>query len=348
MKICIPIKFQAHGGGFYFLKAFESFLVTQGHSIIRDVQKPHNILFTNHWMVPRHEILRAFQSNPEVRIVQRIDGAAQDYGRLDDADQRQRAINKLADLTIFQSRYCRHSTREKFPVIIHDGPVIHNPVDIDCFRPDGSRREFPEAVRVACVAWSTVPKKGALSLYEVARRNPDVGFVMCGRYPNAPNHPNIHCLGVLDRHQLAEALRSCNFLLTFSESEACPNHVLEALASGLPVLYGDSGAMSEVIGDCGFPTTINDFPDRLAEAVQRGRPWSDGARRRALEVFHPDKIFPKYIDAILGAMNSPTVTSPFMRTVLALASETGLTVCGVVRKLRHVYTQRLRRRPGNL
>ena len=317
MRICIPIEFKPEGGGYHFLQALSSFLSEQGWTITKRVGSRYDILFTNHWMVSRSQILHAIRHNPRVRIVQRIDGAAQDYGRHDDADHRQRQVNLLADLTIFQSHYCRYSTREKFRVIVHDGPVIHNPVDVELFRPEGPKLSFSESVRVVCATWSTNPRKGAASIYAVARRNPQVGFILCGRHPDAPDLPNLHCLGVLGREELARALRSCHVLLTFSQNEACPNHVLEALASGLPVLYHDSGAMSEVIGNCGLPVTVEDFAIQLEQVMDRWTELSLQARQRALNHFHPQRVFSQYVDAMQAALQRPTTVPLAHRLWLA-------------------------------
>jgi hypothetical protein len=130
MRICIPIPFRPEGGGFYFLDGFRSYLGAVGWQVVDSINDSYDVLFTNHWMVSRRDMLRAIARNPKLCIVQRIDGAAQDYGRPGDADMRQRAVNRLAGVTIFQSQYCRYSTRTKFPVIINDGPVISNPVDV--------------------------------------------------------------------------------------------------------------------------------------------------------------------------------------------------------------------------
>jgi len=306
MKICIPIDFKPQGGGFYFIKALSNYLAEQGWVITKRLSDRYDIIFTNHWQVPRAQILRAIRYNPRVIIVQRIDGAAQDYGRYGDADHRQRQVNQLADLTIFQSNYCRYSTREKFPVIVHNGPVINNPVDVDLFNPDGPRLSFPGSVRVACVTWSTNPFKGADYIYEVARRNPEVSFVLCGQYSDTPSIPNIHLQGVLSREELAKTLRSCHVLLTFSQNEACPNHVLEALASGLPILYLDSGAMSEVIGDCGLKVTIETFLSQLKQIMDRREVLSKKARQRVLKHFHPQLVFSRYIDVMQDALKHPT------------------------------------------
>ena len=306
MKVCIPIEFAPQGGGFYFLKSLIAYLESIGWQVTNKLSDSYDVLFTNHWMVSRREILEAIRQNPRLRIVQRIDGAAQDYGRSDDADELQSAVNKLADLTIFQSAYCHFSTREKFPVIKQDGPIIHNPVDIEFFNPDGERRAFPQEKLVASTSWSNNPLKGAAEVYAVARANPKVGFVLAGNYPDAPELENVHALGVLDRGELAVALLSCDALLTFSQNEACPNHVLEALASGLPVLYTDSGAMAEVIGEAGLPVTVENFGKQFEHLLADKQQYSQIARQRSINHFHPDIIFPQYIKHIEKGLHTPT------------------------------------------
>ena len=306
MKICIPITFRPQGGGFYFIQALSAFLADKGWRITNNIESRYDVLFTNHWMVLRSQILKAIRYNPRLRIVQRIDGAAQDYGRKDDADRRQHDVNLLADLTIFQSNYCRYSTREKFPIIGHDGPVIYIPVNPELFYPEESRSSLAERVRVACVTWSANPRKGAAFVYDVARRNSDTDFVLCGQYPGAPDLANVCRLGVLDREKLAETLRSCHVLLTFSKNEACPNHVLEGMASGLPILYGESGAMHEIIGGCGLPVTVEIFAEQLGKIMGRWKEFSDRSRLRAIRQFHPQHIFPLYVEAIKKTLHLPT------------------------------------------
>ena len=306
MRVCIPIEFKPQGGGHYFLKSFSEYLLAHQHLVTADIRDRYEVLFTNHWMVPRRRILKAIRRNPRVRIVQRIDGAAQDYGRDPEADRIQHEVNLLSDLTIFQSDYCRYSTREKFPVITQDGPVIHNPVDINLFTPTGERRSFPQDTLVAAVTWSQNPMKGAASVYVVARNNPNVGFVLCGNFPDAPPTPNIYSLGVLDRGKLAEVLRSCNALVSFSQNEACPNHVLEALSCGLPILYVDSGAMKEVVGDAGLPVIVENFSTQFDLIMQNRNYYANAARKRVLKLFSPSIIFPKYIGAIQQSLMAPT------------------------------------------
>ncbi|MCW5873847.1 MAG: glycosyltransferase family 4 protein [Anaerolineales bacterium] len=301
LRVCIPIEFKAQGGGFYFLRSFEQHLQKMGWLVTSNISANYDVLFTNHWMVSPRQIASALRRRPSLCVVQRIDGAAQDYGRGAESDFIQAQVNVFADLTIFQSEYCRFSTRQKFNVIAQDGPVIHNPVDLEQFSPEGDRRQLAGQMRFAAISWSTNPRKGAASLYEIARQNPQVHIYLCGNYLDAPDLPNLHPMGVLGREELAQILRSCSALLTFSENEACPNHVLEALASGLPVLYIDSGAMSEVVGDAGYPVSVETFPLVLTKLQADHEQLVKRARSRAEQHFDPNRIFNAYMEQIQNA-----------------------------------------------
>ena len=288
---------------------FIVYLREQGVEVTHDLADSYDVIFTNHWSVPYTTLLRGLRRNIDLRLVHRIDGSAQDYGRDPRADAGQRAVNLLADATFFQSRYARYATREKFPAIAQDGPVIYNPVDTALFTPEGDQYAaldgFTYENRVCTATWSTNSKKGAQSIYAVARANPDIGFVLCGNYQDAPALPNIRCLGVLGRTELAAAMRSCTVFLTFSENEACPNVVLEALASGLPVLYIDSGGTRELVEDCGYAVETQGFRATLDSMLARRAELASMARKRSKSEFSPTKVFSQYLQLMEDALAAP-------------------------------------------
>lgn len=300
---------------------FIVYLREQGIEVTYDLADRYDVIFTNHWSVPYTTMLRGLRRNIDLRLVHRIDGSAQDYGRDPRADVSQRAVNVLADATLFQSRYAHYATREKFPAIVQDGPVVYNPVDTALFTPHGPEcsalEGFTYENRVCAATWSTNPKKGAASIYAVARANPDIGFVLCGNYQDAPALPNIRCLGVLGRTELASAMRSCTVFLTFSENEACPNVVLEALASALPVLYIDSGGTQEVVEECGYPVEAQSFRATLDCMLARRAELASMARKRAKREFSPDKAFSRYLQLIEDALVAPPRVPLKRRRLLA-------------------------------
>ena len=297
-RICIPLPYRRQGGMYTFLANFMTYMDRSGVPYTQDIEGDYQILFVNSWAVPYRSIRAQKAARQGLRVVQRVDGSGRDYGRFDDADSRQARVNMLADLTIFQSRYSKYSSREKFKVIQQDGPVIYNPVDHEIFRPDARTIPIGGAIRVCNASFSTNRNKGTWRIAELARRNPKVTFVLCGLYPPLPDLPNISQLGHLDREELARAIRSCDVFLHLAENDPCPNVVTEALASGLPVLYRDSGGTPELVGQCGMAVTDETFGDSLALVLERRPGLSRAARQRALECFSPDNLFTQYLDVM--------------------------------------------------
>lgn len=308
MRICIPIPPRPEGGMYTFLANWRCWLDKQGITHTEDLETEFDILFVNSWAVSYKLIHKVKRRYAHVRVIQRVDGSARDYGRFDDADERQARVNMLADLTIMQSKYSRYTTTQKFKIIQHSGPVIYNPVDIETFHPADPLPHPNNQLRVCNVSFSLGHKKGTWQIGELAQKNPDVTFILCGHYPELPNLPNIQLLGHLDRPELATAIRSCHVFIHLAENDPCPNVVLEGLASGLPVLYKDSGGSPELVGDCGLPITIGSFRQQLEIVLQQHERLSKAARNRAVEHFSPDRIFPQYLEAIVQAKRRPMPT----------------------------------------
>lgn len=303
------------GGMYTFLANLTAYLRRHGIRYTRDLNGDYDILFVNSFAVPYDAVIAAKRARPALKVVQRLDGSARDYGRGGDADDRQAQVNLLADLTVFQSRYAKYSVREKYRIIAQDGPIVYNPVDVDLFKP---LDQLPENrhPRVVSVTFSTNPKKGASLIDTLARSHPDIEFVLCGRHAIVGDRPNVRLMGVLDRETLAGVLRTCDVFLSVTENDSCPNVVLEALASGLPLVYRRSGGVPELVGECGVEMEPNTFRRALDDVLGRRRELSNTARRRAVDLFHPELIFGRYLDAMESAVRQPI---PSYATVLALA-----------------------------
>jgi glycosyltransferase involved in cell wall biosynthesis len=309
-RLCVPIEQRPEGGLYTFIGNLTTYLDAHGIGYTRDVDEDYDVLFVNSWVVPYRVILRVKRRRPHVTVVQRVDGSAVDYGRLGNADARQARVNLLADLTIFQSVYSRYSTREKYRVIAQDGPVIYNPVDTTRFCPGAAGDSPPGArLRVASASFSTNPMKGLAEVGDFADDHQDVDFVLCGPIDGIRPRANLHRHGHLDRQTIAEILRSCDVFLNLSENDPCPNVVLEALATGLPVLYKPSGGVPELVGDCGAAVDRSTFRAALDRVQSRLPEWKLRARARAVGCFAPDNIFPAYLDAIAQAERRPLPTA---------------------------------------
>ena len=300
MKLCVPIDVKPQGGVYTFVGNLLAWLDRQGVPHTSDIDADYDVLFVNSWVVPHRTVKRVKTMRPAVRVVHRVDGAAVDYGSDAINDRVQARVNLLADLTIFQSEYSRYSTTTKYRVVMNDGPVIYNPVDIEMFAP--APRVATARPRVACASWSVNRGKGTWQIDALASAHPDVDFVLCGRFEPARGQANIEALGRLDRMGMAKALRSCDVFLNLSENDPCPNVVLEAMASGLPVIFTPSGGVPELVGECGAPLpTPTAFAATLAAVLEKRDLLGQRARQRAVEQFAPDVIFPRYLDAMRSA-----------------------------------------------
>jgi glycosyltransferase involved in cell wall biosynthesis len=293
-----------------FARGLAAYLSSAGVRVTRDIRDEYDILFVNSWAVPFEDVENAKRQRPDVRVVQRVDGSSQDYGGYRHGDRLQARVNLLADLTIFQSAYSKYSTREKYRVIAQDGPIIFNPADLATFTPDGPRLGFePGRLRVACASWSLNPGKGTHALDRLAADLPTIDFVLCGRFEGIAMRPNVIRLGHLPPVRMAEAFRSCDVFLNLSLNDPAPNVVIEALASGLPVLYLPSGGVGELVGPAGLAIAQDDVRGGLAAIMRDHDALARQARLRAETIFAPGEIFGQYLNAMRTAPRQPLPAS---------------------------------------
>lgn len=81
----------------------------------------------------------------------------------------------------------------------------------------------------------------------------------------------VHFLG--SRSDIPDILRASDVFLLTSDNEAAPVSIMEAMASGLPVIASDVGSVHEMVieGETGFlvPTEADAFADRLSRLLSK-------------------------------------------------------------------------------
>jgi glycosyltransferase involved in cell wall biosynthesis len=213
-------------------------------------------------------------------------------------------LNALADVTVFQSEFVRDNMG---PLCTSPrAVVIHNGVDTAVFSPEGPRRPLegrPAALhvshgvgdskrldRLACLL-AALPPGGRLHL---AGRHAETTLPIL-------EEPRVVVHGLVGREEVAALMRSADFLFFPSELEPCPNTPIEALASGLPVLYHPSGGTPEVIGDAGLPMTADPASD-VARILDPAAHWRERAlaRGRALSAELAAARYAELIRATVG------------------------------------------------
>ena len=207
---------------------------------------------------------------------------------------------------------CRQSYFHALGLGVSAGQLSCNPngVDTDAFQPrprpaDGLRRDLgiPADAPVVGFLGRLSPEKGPEVFLRAALiahgRLPTAHFVFVGDGPLAPTlRESIARFGLADRVHLAglrrdvaRVLNDIDVLVSSSHSEAMPLAVLEAMASGLPVVATRVGGVPDIIdqGESGWLVASNDFEDiaaRLQQVV--GTPgelarMGVAARRRAVD-----------------------------------------------------------------
>ena len=167
--------------------------------------------------------------------------------------------------------------------------------DLERWKPECPKEQFvltvgatPDLVRVK--------KKGIDVLLQVAKRLPDVPFVVIGLAPEMQRQleipSNVQCLPFVTQHELTCYYQRAKVFFQPSRHEGMPNTLCEAmLCECIPVganVYGIPAA----IGPAGFLVNGDDvacYADALARALAAPESAGQAARKRIVELFPREK-----------------------------------------------------------
>ena len=167
--------------------------------------------------------------------------------------------------------------------------VIINGVDLDEYAPGFSDRAtlgLPEAVPLGLfVGDIRSPIKNLDTALHALTESPEVHLAVAGSLEGSP-YPalaeqleianRVHFLGF--RRDVADLMRAADFFVLPSRRDSCPLVLLEALASGLPVITSRKvGTANLVENRCGF---VLDDPENAEKLAHYLRTVSSNAERR--------------------------------------------------------------------
>ena len=195
--------------------------------------------------------------------------------------------------------------------------LLANAVDVQAFGPRGPRHDPPRIVFVGLLT----PRKGVLDLAAASRLLTERGVAhelwLVGGTPDeglaaeqevrAALPAEVRLLGALSPAAVAEAYREADVFCLPSWWEAMPLSVLEAMASGLPVVATAVGDVPRLVrhGVTGLVVPPRE-PEALADALQEVLTSSDGgaawgvAGRRDAEAGHSLASLSAALDQVYG------------------------------------------------
>jgi glycosyltransferase involved in cell wall biosynthesis len=217
-----------------------------------------------------------------------------------------RAALTAADHVLYQSSFCKEDADRYLGPPRGTWEILHNAVDVTRFVPALSANAGGPVILAGGDQQSPRRLELALAAFEIVReRHPEARLLVPGRLPSDaggllerfPARGAVDLLGTYAHADGPALYRRANVLLHTKVNDPCPNVVLEALASGLPVVHPASGGTPELVGDAGVAVThvasheelLQPTAEALADAVDVALAHRERlaglARERAVALF---------------------------------------------------------------
>jgi glycosyltransferase involved in cell wall biosynthesis len=251
----------------------------------------------------------------------------------EDTNQHLKSLLDQADYMIYQSRFCQIGA-EKFlspPNVPYE--VIYNPVDTNFFIPCASSTK-PKDLTLLLGGTQNARYRLELALQTLKaliQKGTDAKLIVTGSLWHPAEAAlqwakdlltdwglleKVTFIGQYSQNQAPLIFNRAHVLLHTQYNDASPTLVLEAMASGLPVVYLDSGGTPELVADAGIGVPVEQSwesinlpnPEEMGRAVMQimsnYREYADIARDRAVTLFSLEKFIAQHrrvFEKVLGS-----------------------------------------------
>lgn len=257
------------GGGAKTVNKLVELLLSKGHTVVYQLSEGIDVIFC---FDPRPnsfgehiDHLYAYKRDfPSTKIIQRV-GDVGTHGKPELTHLVKQCLPR-SDYFIFPSEWSKRW-------IDYQGSncaVVDNaPMQI-FYQNRNSNLELGKEIKVVTHHWSTNPKKGfdIYKKFDQWCEGKNISFHYIGQVPSGVQFKNY--TKPISAEALSEELPKHDIYLTASEEEAGANHVLEALASGLPVVYRKNGGSIE--NYCNYYgenySNFNDMIEKINKVTQ--------------------------------------------------------------------------------
>lgn len=254
-RVFIPFKdFKKIGGPTTFMSNLQRYLIESDYQFSSNYKKAGGIFFPISFNLKKVEQIKQAGGF----VIQRLDGIYYPSKHGSDYLALNRDIkdiyNNYADFVVFQSEYSKRQCLEMLgPKDAQHCTTIINGVDKSLFYPADLE---PDQKKFRFITTGNFrnpdmlePVINALDLLQGAY---DFELVLIGPVVNKEllhlcRRPYIKSMGKMKLTKIAEELRKSHAFIYSHLNPPCPNSVLEALSSGLPVVGFDSGSLGELL-----------------------------------------------------------------------------------------------------
>jgi glycosyltransferase involved in cell wall biosynthesis len=279
MKISFNIRFidDAYGGGMSFARSLKAFLEDKGITVINhlddddiDIIFHINITYTSAYSFYVAYLYKI--DHPDTLIVHRINDSGMHRSSIL-MTRLMIACCGYSDYLIYISEWLRNLMQPRFSSE-KPSTVIHNGADTRIFNQSRNRSwDGKSKLKIVTHHWSSNYLKGheiykyldELLGQESFRQKYE--FTYIGRYPEDLKYKNTKLIPPLNSFALAEELKKHDVYLTGARNEAAGMHHIEGALCGLPILYVNSGGVSEYCSEYG----IEICRENLQEALEQMR-----------------------------------------------------------------------------
>jgi len=197
---------------------------------------------------------------------------------------RHRYMCRFATLGLRPSHYAAESVITNYRIHKDIVKVIYNSVNLDLFIPTNRQLESDDNERCVFInAGRMAPNRNFLKCIQAFEKilenypkcelklaGDGYQMDMCKQYVLDNKIPNVHFLGSISRKQLAQHYQESDILLNTSEFETFGCVIVEAMATGLPVLAYNITSIPEVAphGEVGFLSELYDIDAQVGNAIK--------------------------------------------------------------------------------
>jgi len=204
----------------------------------------------------------------------------------------------LSDFLIFPSQWAKD-----FLGFVQNPNVVIENAPLEEFYNNRDTHIRPlDKVKIVTHHWSTNPKKG-FDYYEflddyLTNNDTNIEFTYIGRIPEGLKFKTVNYHEPTgDNDLLSKVIAESDIYLTASEEEAGANHVLEAMACGLPVLYHQNGG--SIVNYCKDYGIEYESPQSLLKAINKMSQNYEHFKKNALKFNRTiDDVINEYVEVI--------------------------------------------------